>query len=277
MNLTELSVKKPAAITMVILFLLGLGIFGYTHLGADLMPSMDIPVISISTTYSGASSEDIRKDVVKPMEDAVAGISGIDRINSTAREGMGQTTIIFKSSANMNTAFLDVQKAVDNAQGKLPKNADKPILFKLDTGAMSALMLSVSGNLSYDELYNEANTITEALKKVQGVGNVSLEGIQKKQLIIKLNKSAIEFYGINLNTLTSKLQSDNINMPAGQIKQDKLNQSVRVISKFESVDEVKNLLIPTSGNSTVRLGDIADVNLEYPEQDQRIRMNGKIL
>lgn len=89
MNLTELSVKKPAAITMVILFLLGLGIFGYTHLGADLMPSMDIPVISISTTYSGASSEDIRKDVVKPMEDAVAGISGIDRINSTAREGMG--------------------------------------------------------------------------------------------------------------------------------------------------------------------------------------------
>ncbi|OAA87279.1 efflux RND transporter permease subunit [Clostridium coskatii] len=275
MNLTELSVKKPAAITMVILFLLGLGIFGYTHLGADLMPSMDIPVISISTSYSGASSEDIRKDVVKPMEDAVAGISGIDRINSTAREGMGQTTIIFKSSANMNTAFLDVQKAVDNAQGRLPKNADKPILFKLDTGAMSALMLSVSGNLSYDELYNEANNITEALKKVQGVGNVSLEGIQKKQLIIKLNKSAIEFYGINLNTLTSKLQSDNINMPAGQIKQDKLNQSVRVISKFESVDEVKNLLIPTSGNSTVRLGDIADVNLEYPEQDQRIRMNGK--
>jgi HAE1 family hydrophobic/amphiphilic exporter-1 len=275
MNLTELSVKKPAAITMVILFLLGLGIFGYTHLGADLMPSMDIPVISISTTYSGASSEDIRKDVVKPMEDAVAGISGIDRINSTAREGMGQTTIIFKSSANMNTAFLDVQKAVDNVQGKLPKNADKPVLFKLDTSAMSALMLSVSGNLSYDELYNEANNITEALKKVQGVGNVSLEGIQKKQLIIKLNKSAIEFYGINLNTLTSKLQSDNVNMPAGQIKQDKLNQSVRVISKFESVDEVKNLLIPTSGNGTVRLGDIADINLEYPEEDQRTRMNGK--
>ncbi|OAA83858.1 efflux RND transporter permease subunit [Clostridium ljungdahlii] len=275
MNLTELSVKKPAAITMVILFLLGLGIFGYTHLGADLMPSMDIPVITISTTYSGASSEDIRKDVVKPMEDAVAGISGIDRINSTAREGMGQTTIIFKSSANMNTAFLDVQKAVDNVQGKLPKNADKPVLFKLDTGAMSALMLSVSGNLSYDELYNEANNITEALKKVQGVGNVSLEGIQKKQLIIKLNKSAIEFYGINLNTLTSKLQSDNINMPAGQIKQDKLNQSVRVISKFESIDEVKNLLIPTSGNGTVRLGDIADVNLEYPEEDQHTRMNGK--
>ncbi len=275
MNLTELSVKKPAAITMVILFLLGLGIFGYTHIGADLMPSMDIPVISISTTYSGASSEDIKKDVVKPIEDAVSGISGIDRISSTAKESSGQTMIVFKSSTNMNTAFLDVQKAVDNAQGNLPKNADKPVLFKIDTNAMSALMLSVSGNLSYDELYNEANKITEALKKVQGVGNVSLEGIQKKQLIIKLNKSAIEFYGINLNTLTSKLQSDNINMPAGEIKQDKLNQSVRVMSKFDSIDEVKDLLIPTAGNSTVRLGDIADINLEYPEEDQSIRMNGK--
>ncbi|HBC95364.1 MAG TPA: hypothetical protein DC034_01025, partial [Clostridium sp.] len=74
MNLTELSVKRPAAITMVILFLLGLGVFGYTHIGADLMPSVDVPVISISTTYAGASSEDIKEDIVKPIENAISGI-----------------------------------------------------------------------------------------------------------------------------------------------------------------------------------------------------------
>ncbi|MFL0194145.1 efflux RND transporter permease subunit [Clostridium sp. WILCCON 0269] len=275
MNLTELSVRKPAAITMVILLLLGLGVFGYKNLGADLMPSMDIPVISISTTYSGASAEDIKKDVIKPIEDSVAGISGIDHIQSTATEGTGRVIIRFNTSANMNTAFLDVQKAVDNAQGSLPKDADKPVLLKVDPNATSVLTLSVSGNVSYDELYNEANNITEDLEEVQGVGNVTFSGIQKKQLMIKLNKSAIEFYGINTSTLISKLQSDNISLPAGQIEQENLNETVRVMGQFQNIDEIKNLLIPTSSGGTVRLCDIADVNLEYPEETQHVRINGK--
>lgn len=165
MNLTELSVKKPAAITMVILLLLGLGIFGYRNLGSNLMPSMDIPIISISTPYIGASADDIRTDVVKPIEDSIAGISGIDKIQSTASEGLGQTIITFKMNTNMNTAFLDVQKAIDNAQGKLPKNADKPVLFKIDTNAMPVLTLSISGSTSYDELYNVSNNITQELQK----------------------------------------------------------------------------------------------------------------
>ncbi|MEY8764864.1 MULTISPECIES: efflux RND transporter permease subunit [Clostridium] len=275
MNLTELSVKRPAAITMVILFLLGLGVFGYTHIGADLMPSVDVPVISISTTYAGASSEDIKEDIVKPIENAISGISGIEKIQSTSKEGVGQTIITFKSNVNMNTAFLDVQKAVDNAQAKLPKNADKPVLFKIDTNSMSVLMLSLSGNVSQDELYNEANNIVENLQKVQGVGNVTLQGIQKKQLTIKLNKAALEFNGVNVNTLISKLQAENINIPAGQIKQENLNQPVRVTSEFQNLDEVRNLIIPAKDESTVRLSDIADINLEYPEENQRMRINGK--
>lgn len=275
MNLTRLSVKKPATITMVILLLLGLGIFGYRNLGADLLPSMDIPIISISTPYSGASADDIKTDVVKPIEDAVSGINGIDKIQSTASEGVGQTIITFKTDTNMNTAFLDVQKAVDNAQGKLPKNADKPILFKIDTNALPVLTLSVSGTASYDELYNESNNITEELQKIQGVGNVTFEGIQKKQLMIKLNKSTMEYYGININTLLSKLQSDNINLPAGQIKQENLNESVRIIGQFQNINEVKNMLIPTADGSTVHLSDVADLKLEYPEEEQYLRLNGK--
>lgn len=277
MNLTKLSVRKPAAITMVILFLLGLGVFGYENLGADLMPSMDIPVISISTSYSGASADDIKKDVVKPIEDAVSGISGIDHIQSTATEGTGRVTIRFNTNTNMNTAFLDVQKAVDNAQSQLPKDADKPVLLKVDPNATSVLTLSVSGtgDVSYDELYNETNNITQELETVEGVGNVTLSGIEKKQLMIKLNKSAIEFYGVNVNTLISNLQSANINLPAGQIKQQNLNETVRVMGQFQNIDEIKNLLIPTSSGGTVRLSDIADISLEYPDKSQYIRMNGK--
>ncbi|WP_338433475.1 efflux RND transporter permease subunit [Clostridium tyrobutyricum] len=275
MNLTELSVKKPAAITMVILLLLGLGIFGYRNLGSNLMPSMDIPIISISTPYIGASADDIRTDVVKPIEDSIAGISGIDKIQSTASEGLGQTIITFKMNTNMNTAFLDVQKAIDNAQGKLPKNADKPVLFKIDTNAMPVLTLSISGSTSYDELYNVSNNITQELQKIQGVGNVTLEGIHKKQLMIRLNKSSIDYYGVNINTLINKLQADNINLPAGQIKQENMNESVRVTGEFQNINEIKNILVPTSNGSEVHLSDIADLNLEYPEENEHLRLNGK--
>jgi hydrophobic/amphiphilic exporter-1 (mainly G- bacteria), HAE1 family len=275
MNLTKLSVRKPAAITMVILLLVGLGIFGYRHLGADLLPSMDVPVISISTTYSGASADDIKTDVVKPIEDAVSGISGIDKIQSTASEGIGQTVIVFKMNVDMNTAFLDVQKAIDNVQGTLPKNADKPVLFKVDTNAMPVLYLSVSGNSSYDELYDQSNKLIEQLEKIQGVGNVTLDGIKKKQLMIKLNKFALENYNVSVTTLISTLNANNINLPAGEIKQNYLNESVRVMSQFQNIDEVKNLSIPTTNGGTVHLSDIAEINLEYPDENMYLRLNGK--
>jgi Cation/multidrug efflux pump len=275
MSITEISVKRPAAITMVIALLVGLGILGYTNLGAALLPSMTIPVITVSTSYSGASADDVKKDIVKPMEDAVSGISGVDTINSTSREGSGNVMIQFKENADMNTAFLDVQKAVSKAEGKLPNDAGSPVISKIDTNAMSVMTLAISGTASFDEIYNQADKIKTELEKVPGVGQVSLGGADKKELIIKLDKTAVEYYGLSVNSILSKLKSDNTSMPAGQIKQDKINQSIRVVGEFENIDEVKNVLISTNNGGKIRLGEIADVKLQYPEANSATKLNGK--
>lgn len=275
MSITEISVKRPAAITMVIALLVGLGILGYTNLGAALLPSMTIPVITVSTTYSGASADDVKKDIVKPMEDAVSGIGGVDTINSTSREGSGTVMIQFKDGADMNTAFLDVQKAVSKAQGKLPSDAGTPVISKIDTDAMSVMTLAISGTASFDEIYNQADKIKTELEKVPGVGQVSLGGADKKELIIELDKTAVEYYGISVNSILSKLKSDNTSMPAGQIKQDKITQSIRVVGEFQNIDEVKNVLIPTNNGGKIRLGEIADVKLQYPEATSSTKLNGK--
>lgn len=275
MSITEISVKRPAAITMVIALLVGLGILGYTKLGAELLPSMTIPVITVSTTYNGASADDVKKDIVKPMEDAISGIAGIDTISSTSREGSGTVVIQFKQDADMNTAFLDVQKSVSKAQGKLPNDAGTPVISKIDTNAMSVMTLAVSGTASFDEIYNQADKIKTELEKVSGVGQVSLGGADKKELIIKLDKTAIEYYGITINSILSRLKSDNVSMPAGQIKQDKISQSIRVVGEFENIDEVKNVLISTNNGGKVRLGEISDIKLEYPEATSLTKLNGK--
>lgn len=275
MKITEISVKRPAAMWMVVILLVALGVFGYTKMGANLLPSMNNPVITVSTIYSGASADDIKKDIVKPIEDAVSGISGLDSINSTAKEGYGTVTITFKSTANLDTAYLDVQKAVENASSKLPDDADKPTILKMDTNAIPVLAISLNGNVSYDELYNESDILKQKLEKLPGVGKIDLMGADKKQLMIKLDKTAMEYYGISVNTVMGKLNSVNLNMPAGEIKQDKLDQAVRVIGQFHSIEDAKNMLVPTSNGGTVRLGEISKITLEAPDATTQIRFNGK--
>jgi HAE1 family hydrophobic/amphiphilic exporter-1 len=274
MSITEISVKRPAAMWMAVILFIGLGIMGYKSMGADLMPSMNIPVISIMTTYNGASAEDIKKDIVKPIEDAVSGISGVDVLNSTSGEGYGTVTITFKMSANINTAYLDVQKAVEIASAKLPKAADKPTLFKMDMSSIPMMIVSINGDAGYEELYNKSDILKQRLEKIPGVGNISLLGADKKQLMIKIDKATMEYYGVNIDTLMGTLQASNVNIPAGEIKQDNLDQSVRIIGQFNSIDDARNLLIPAGNGVTIRLGDIAKIDLEVPDATVLTRFGG---
>lgn len=275
MSVTEISVKRPTAVWMAVVLILALGVFGYKSMGSSLLPDMNIPILSIVTTYNGASAEDIKKDIVKPIEDSVSGINGVDTISSTSQEGTGSVMIKFKSSANINTAYLDVQKAIDNASRSLPKDANKPTIFKMDTNAIPILVVSLNGSANSDELYNEGDSLKQKLEKIPGVGQVSIMGAQKKELVIRIDKTAMEYYGVSTNTISSKIQAANTSVPAGQIKQDNMNQSVRVIGQFNNIDSVKNMLIPTTAGGTVRLGDIAKVSLEAPEDTSIMRYKGK--
>ncbi|MCX7709076.1 MAG: efflux RND transporter permease subunit [Clostridia bacterium] len=275
MGLTELSVKRPAAVIVFMVLLIGLGILGYTSMGVDLLPTVNVPVITITTVYNGAGAEEIKKDIVKPIEDAVAGISGIDTLRSTAREGVGLTIIQFTMETNMNSAFLDVQKAVDHARGKLPAGAEDPILYKVDINAQSVMTLAITGDVPYDQLYNQADKIKQSIEKLPGIGQVSLQGANDKQLNVKLDKTAIEYYGINVNTLIGKIRSENTNMPAGQMKQEKSDLTVKMVGEFKDLNDIKSIQIPTSSGGIVRLADIASLELGYPDNDTILKMNDK--
>ncbi|MCB8817585.1 efflux RND transporter permease subunit [Desulfosporosinus shakirovi] len=274
MSITELSVKRPSAVFVLLALFIGIGIFGYKSLGADLYPSINVPIITVTTGYSGAGAEEIEEDVVKPIEDAVSGISGIDTLKSISKEGIGQTIITFTMETDMNSAFLDVQKAVDGASGKLPEDVNSPILTKIDMDAQSVLTLGLTGTIPYDQLQNEAEKIKEDLAKIPGIGQVSLQGAEDKQLAIRLDKTALDYYRVNVNSLLTKLKTENSNLPAGRITLDTSDQAVKVVGQFKDIDEIKNLLIPNSEGGTVRLADIAQIQLEYPDQEQILTLNG---
>lgn len=275
MGITQLSVKRPAAVWVLLILCLGAGIMSYFSLGADLYPAIDAPAVTITTTYPGADAEEIKKDIVKPIEDSVSGISGIDTIKSTAKEGVGYTVIMFSMETNMNSAFIDVQKAVDSAAGELPGETNTPILTKIDMNAQAVMNLAVTGTVSYDQLYNEADKIKQNLEKLPGIGQVSLEGAKEKQISILLDKMTLESYGIDVSTILARLKTENINIPAGRIEQKDNSRMVKMSAEFDSIGDIKSLMIPTLDGGSIRLEDIADIQFQYPEDDQVITLNGK--
>jgi len=273
MNITELSLRRPTAIVMLVILFTALGVIGYTGIGADLLPSVNTPVISIVTTYPGASATEIENDIVKPVEDAVSGINGIDKIRSYAADGYGYTILQFKMSADTNTAVIDVQKALDGIADALPEDASRPVMRKYDINQEPILILSISGAPTYEELYNEADRIKTSLETLPGVGNVSLQGALKKELSVRMDKTALESYGVSINTVIAILKAQNINIPAGQIKRDTRDETVRILGEFQDVRDFRNLHIPLPGGSSVPLSELAEVTLKYPDDKALVRLD----
>ena len=265
MNLTELSVRRPTAILMGVLLIVGVGVVGYLNLGADLFPAVNTPIISITSSYSGAGAEEIDKEVIKPIEDAVSGINGIETVRSTSGTGFGYTTLQFTMATDMNAAVIDVQKALDGASGSLPRDATRPVIQKFDLASQPFLIASVTGSGTPEELSNLADRVRDDLESLPGVGNVTVLGSQKKELQIILDRTALQYYGVNPATLLEVVRAQNLNVPAGDLKQTARELSVRLLGEFHGVDDVKNLLVPTAAGGSVRLSELADVKLDYPD------------
>ncbi len=170
MSITELAVKRPTAIIMGMVLILGAGIVGYVNLGADLFPAVNTPILSIHSTYIGAGAAEIDKDLIKPIEDAVSGVNGIDVIRSTSGTGFGYTILQFTMNTDMNSAVIDVQKALDGIADNLPRDASRPVMTKYDVNSQPILIITVSGDASPDELYVQADQIMRDLESLPGGG-----------------------------------------------------------------------------------------------------------
>ena len=275
MRVTEIAVKRPTVIIVIIVLIMLFGGYGYVKLGANMFPAAEVPIISISTTYFGAGAEDVKKVIVKPIEDAISVIDGIKTIRSGAREGYGYTVIEFNMDVKMDTALLDAQKAVDGVLDKLPKDADKPKVEQVDKGTEPVMTLIVSGNVSYDLLKSEANRIKKEFEGIDGVGQITKIGEQPKEVGIIVDENLLGLYKISINTLIGILKSNNINMPAGKVNLDENKNLVRFVGEFENIDQIKNTLIPVGNGDSVKISDFAQVEYKYKDSKNIMRNSGE--
>ncbi|MBC9785179.1 efflux RND transporter permease subunit [Heliobacterium chlorum] len=276
MRLTEFAVKRPVAMTMIVLMFVVLGLYSYRMLGVDLYPNVNIPYVTVSVSYPGAGAEEVEKQVVKPIESSVASISKIKSTMSQASEGFGFVVVEFELSANADQAAIDVQKKVDSIKGQLPEDAKDPVVVKMDMNSAPVITLSVVSPRPIEETYDLVdNILKDRLLKVGGVTDVSLVGGKKRQLQVQIDKAKLEGYGLSVNTVVNRLDKENLNQPSGRLDRPDLEYNVRVMGEFKSVKEVEEIQIPLADGHSIPLKNIAVVKDDYEEMRTFSRLNGQ--
>jgi HAE1 family hydrophobic/amphiphilic exporter-1 len=276
MGLTRVAITRPVFILMVISAMVILGLVSFSRLNAELFPSISFPVVTVVTTYSGASPDDIDRLVTQPLQDAIAGIANVDVLQSSSTEGRSQITITFLDSADVDTAAIDVQRRVGAVVNQLPADADTPSVLKLDPGLQPVLFLGFNGNMSLDQLFQLADDkVKPRLESQNGVASVAISGGLQREIQIQVDPNRLRAYGLTIDQVQQALARENQGQPSGSIDRGRQRINLRVYGLFQSVDEIREVQIAGPTGANIRLADVATVVDTFKKQTSRTWLNGQ--
>lgn len=276
MTITELSLKRPLLIIVVFVTMIIFGVLSYTNLSYELLPKFDANVVSILTTYRGASAEEVENTVTKEIEEAVSTIEGIDRISAHSMENASNVVLELKSGVDVNQALSDAQRKVDLIRSKLPTGIDDPVINKFSSDESPVVRLGVKANLSSDELYDLIDLqVKPQIANVQGVGQVNILGGTKKQINIELNTDKLQAVGLNAMQVAQLIAYAGLSTPAGDVEGDNTKFSIQYDTKFQDIQTLSEIiLMKLPDGSSVRLKDIANVEEGLQKYENLSHVNG---
>lgn len=274
---SRIAIKRPVTTIMVTLMVILGGVVGLSALKLDLMPSMDIPVAVVSTTYIGAGPSEIENLITEPLEGALGTVSNVKTISSTSSANSSMIIVQFEDGTDIDMASIDMREKVDLIKGSLPEDANEPMVIKMDTEMMSSIMVGVS-SAKYDltELNNILDeSIINRIERIEGVASVSTAGGVEKEIEITVKPEKMQGYGITENTLSQTLAAENLNYPTGSIEQGTTSMQVRTTGEFKSVEEIKNLPVRTPSGAVIHVSDFADVSEVEKDMSSLALINGE--
>lgn len=276
MNLTRTSVKRPLTIIMVFLIIIMFGYIGYVKMPANLMPNIEIPVVMVTTQWTGAGPEDIDEQVSEKIEEKLAAVSNVKKTMAKSQESVSVVVAQFEYGTNIDEILNDVRSKVDSVQSMLPSDVTKSTVLKMDMNAKAISELVISGGNSSEALMKYAeDTIQPKIESVGGVTEASINGGDKAQVNITADPSILSNYGISLQTIKNILSSTNKTFPYGSITEGENKIVLRGMDKLNSLDDIKQIQIPVNGNKTINLDKICDIKYGYADKNAIYRYNGK--
>jgi multidrug efflux pump len=270
-SLSTISINRPVLATVFSLVIVLFGLIGYTYLGVREFPSVDPPVITVSTTYVGANAEIIESQITEPLEEAVNGIPGIRTITSTSREGRSNITVEFELGVDLEAAANDVRNKVSGAMNRLPPDVDPPVVEKADADSSPIMFLTVMSDkrdpLELSRIVE--NIFKERLQTIPGVSSVQIWG--QKRYSMRLWMDPIKMASLKLapSDVLLAVSRENVELPSGRIEGQATELTVRTMGRLSTVEDFNNLIIKDNGDQVVRFSDIGYAQL-YPENDRTI-------
>jgi HAE1 family hydrophobic/amphiphilic exporter-1 len=276
MFISNVSIKRPVFATVLILALLTLGIFSYRRLAIDMMPDVELPILTIITEYPGASAETVEREVTKRIEEAVNPISGVKHIYSTSRESFSTVIVEFELQVKVNEASQEVRAKINGIRNELPDQMKEPVIQKMEIGAMPIISLAVrSSTLTPRDLTTLGDRkIKRRLENISGVGKVRLVGASKREVNVLVDAARIQALGMGVDEVIGGIAAENVNTPLGRLIRQGTETPLRVSGKPALVAGFDSMVIGHRGDHPVALGEVARVVDGVEEQRSLALVNG---
>ena len=275
MKIYEMAVKRPVTTIMLILSLVFFGIVSYTRTPVDMLPSMNMPIAVVMTSYD-AGPEEVESIVTSNLETAISRVPKVKAIQSSSSDGTSLIVVQFEDDVDMDSSTYKMDQYISVVMPMLPDGVSDPTILSIDPTQIPVIMASVSHDtMTQAELYRYMqSTILPMLESTEGVSSVSLSGGVINHVEITVNQDKLMQYGFAMNSLIQQLQAENVSLPGGITSKGDLNMNLKVDGKFKSIEEIENLnLVSQTTGTSVRLKDMATVRLTDKEPSSIFRSN----
>jgi len=284
--LAKTVVSRPITVFIVFALLIGLGFFSLVNLPVDLYPEINPPYLVVFTSYTGAGPEEVERSVTRPLEAALSGVSGLEKITSTSRSGSSMVILQFNYGSDLAEGSNSVRDALERVRNYMPSTADTPMIFKFDPSMIPIMGLMVTGNRSPEELREMAeDTIVPRLEQVPGIATASVNGGREKIIRVEIPQNRLEAYGLTVTQIQQMLAAQNMQIAAGSITENNLSYLLTTMGEYTTLDQIRNTVISYKGGGYVDgqvemprqvfLRDLADIIEGFRDETSAVYVNGQ--
>lgn len=277
MNITEISIKRPSLIIVLFSVFALLGVIGFMNLSYELMPDFNQPVVVIKTAYPGAEPSEVETSVSRKIEDALSNLEGVDYLVTKSLPNASIIIANLKYGTDLDKTIQDAQRYIDNIRKDLPKDIQSPVLSKVSPNDLPIMSVSASSNLKPTEFYQRMkDDYLPQIQQLKGVAEITILGGEEREIQIQVDKEKLKLYKLSLYQVVEAVNRSGIDLPVGKLQTDIENHSVRLIGKFNTIQDIQNVQIamPFPANP-VYVKDVANVSDGIKEITSYSRFNGK--
>ena len=260
MKIYETAVRKPISTLLLIMGAVVFGLFSLNRLSIDLYPDIELPMLTVITSYVGASAADIEQNITRRMEDNLNTVSNLKKITSRSQDNMSVVILQFEWGSNLDEASNDVRDALGRLETYLPEGADKPMIVKFSTTMMPIVYLYATANESYNGLYKMLEEkLANPINRINGVGAVNISGSPIREIQVNVNPRKLESYSLTVEQIGQIIAMENSNIPAGAMDIGSERLSIRIEGEFSESERINNVVVANYGGRKIYVSDVATV------------------